>query len=237
MRKGQRLWSRDEILIAINLYHTLTFGQFHSKNKVVIDVSKKIDRTPGSLALKLGNLASLDDSIHQKGMMNYSKLDREVWNEFYAEPENIVYESEILIGRYLDKETELKREVKSRVNQSFFRKSILSSYDNKCCISGLNISSLLVASHIIPWSKDKENRLNPCNGLCLNSLYDSAFDKGFITIQTDYTILVSKELFNIKSNYINNNFIKLHESSIVLPKKFIPKKEFLEYHYDCIFRK
>lgn len=47
-------------------------------------------------------------------------------------------------------------------------------------MSGLAEPRLLIASHIVPWSKDKTNRLNPSNGLCLSAIHDRAFDQGFI---------------------------------------------------------
>jgi putative restriction endonuclease len=250
MKQGQKLWTRDEILIAINLYHKLTFGQLDARNKLVIEVAEKLERTSNSLALKLVNLASLDESLPRKGMSNCSKLDKEVWNEFYLTPEKTVYESEILINKIIQediefdfeeikhKKTSVERTIISRVNQSFFRKSILASYENKCCISGLNINSMLIASHIIPWNIDEKNRLNPCNGLCLNSLYDKAFDKGYITINSDYKIIISQQIFNLeKTKYIEDTFLNLNKTKIELPKKFLPKKEFIEYHNDLIFLK
>lgn len=40
---------------------------------------------------------------------------------------------------------------------------------------------------------DQENRLNPKNGLCLNSFHDKAFDTGLIAIRPDLTIALSNE--------------------------------------------
>jgi putative restriction endonuclease len=48
-----------------------------------------------------------------------------------------------------------------RIKQQFFRRAVLSSYRGRCCMSGLSEPRLLIASHIVPWSKDKANRLNP----------------------------------------------------------------------------
>ena len=45
----------------------------------------------------------------------------------------------------------------SRVNQHFFRAAILAAYENlRCCITGLAVPGLLVASHIVPWARDTE---------------------------------------------------------------------------------
>ena len=106
-------------------------------------------------------------------------------------------------------------------------------YLNKpCCITKINNAELLVASHILPWSEDERNRLNPTNGLCLNALHDKAFDRHLITVSAeDYTIQISSKLKSkevIES--IDNNFGKLEGKEIVLPDKFLPSKEFLMKH-------
>jgi putative restriction endonuclease len=64
----------------------------------------------------------------------------------------------------------------------------------------------LVASHIVPWSKNEKIRLNPSNGLCLNSIHDKAFDKGFITVTTDYKIKVSEYLNEYKKETAVTDF-------------------------------
>ncbi len=61
-------------------------------------------------------------------------------------------------------------------------------------MSGLSDARLLIASHIVPWSQDKQNRLNPSNGLCLSAIHDRAFDKGLITLTDDFKIVISEEL-------------------------------------------
>ena len=60
--------------------------------------------------------------------------------------------------------------------------------------SGINIPDLLLASHIIPWSKNEKERLNPENGICLSALYDKAFDKGLISLSFQHEVIISEEL-------------------------------------------
>ena len=78
--------------------------------------------------------------------------------------------------------TEAKASVKVRRGQQFFRQTILNAYGVRCCISGINVPRLLVASHIKPWRDFPKERLDPRNGLCLSSLHDAAFDAGLITL-------------------------------------------------------
>ncbi len=78
-----------------------------------------------------------------------------------------------------------------RLAQRFFRRAVLASFDAKCCIAGIGHAELLVASHIVPWKQSREHRANPRNGLWLSRLHDRAFDRGLITLDTDYRVIGS----------------------------------------------
>ncbi|MEQ6121477.1 HNH endonuclease [Reichenbachiella sp. MALMAid0571] len=255
MQKGQRLWTREELILAINLYCKLPFGKLHKGNLEIIHLSNLIERTPSSVAYKLVNFASLDPSLQVrgiKGASNSSKLDKEIWDEFYLNWDEAAYESERLLAYFEKKsfddlETEIllsqtegkEREsrIKVRVNQSFFRKTILASYNYKCCITGIDQPELLVAGHIKPWSLDEKNRLNPRNGFAMNNLHDKAFENGLFTISPDYRIIVSKELKKSKDKAIGEYFLQYDQKEIILPSKFLPDPEFLKYHNNERFRK
>ena len=251
MKEGQRLWTRDELILAINLYCKLPFGKMHAGNPLVQDLTNIIDRTPSSVALKLGNLASFDPTLQArgiKGASNASKLDKEIWNEFYNNWDRALLESEKLLANKKHTSIEQLNEinveatlqegitkarlVKVRVNQSLFRKMILAAYNNTCCITTITNTDLLIASHIIPWSEDEKNRLNPMNGLCLNALHDKAFDKHLITVSADdYTIHISSKLRSKESiESMDANFWKWEGKVIQLPDKFLPSREFLRRH-------
>lgn len=130
------------------------------------------------------------------------------------------------------------REVKTRVNQNVFRQIVVSNYSGKCAITGIDIPELLFASHIIPWSKNEDERLNPENGICLSALYDKAFDNGLIGLNEKYEILISSHLKKKQQNdYYIRYFLHLDKSKLVMPQRYLPKKEFLQYHLDEIFEK
>ena len=115
---------------------------------------------------------------------------------------------------------------------------VLSNYDNKCAITGMDIPQLLLASHIIPWSKNETERLNPENGICLSPLYDKAFDKGIIGINTNYEIILSGELKKKKDNiFYGNYFAPIENMKIDKALNYLPNKDFLQYHLDKIFEK
>lgn len=255
MKKGQKLWTREESILAINLYCKLPFGRLHRSNPQVIHLAELIGRTPSSVAYKLVNFASLDPSLKArgiKGASNTSKLDKAIWNEFYDNWEELPFESEKLLSKFENKPIEelsnidlnnlpkgktREQVVKVRVNQSFFRSSVLASYNNTCCITGINQTELLIAGHIKPWSSDEQNRLNPRNGIAINALHDKAFENGLITITTDYKVKVSNTLLKQKkTSSLEKYFFQYDNKEIILPTKFLPDIEFLKYHNEIRFQ-
>ncbi len=84
MATGKR-WKREELISTLMLYRRLTFGQLHSRNPEIIKLAGKLGRTPGSVAMKLCNFASLDPALQKrgiKGLRQASKRDGEIWSEF-----------------------------------------------------------------------------------------------------------------------------------------------------------
>lgn len=259
MKPGQKLWTREELILAINLYSKLPFGKFHKNNPEVIRLAELIERTPSSVGFKLGNLASFDPMLQArgiKGASNASKLDRIIWDEFYGNIDSVAFESELAraklehrsVENILEDDPELneilsktgeerERLVKVRVNQAFFRKMVLSAYEDTCCITGLKNADFLVAGHIIRWADDEKNRMNPHNGIAINALHDKAFEKGLITITPDYTIKVSSELKKKGATEKEEElFIQYDGKQIHEPKKFWPEPDFLRSHYEHRFR-
>lgn len=257
-KKGN--WTREQLLIALKLYCELPFGQFHSKNPQVIYFSELIGRTPSALAMKLSNFASLDPIITssgRKGLSGASQADKAIWEELNFDWESLSIEVEKNSAELTRQKEEKGKNVepaiaeentnyfgrdkqtltKTRLGQNFFRKSVLSSYQSQCCISGLAVPSLLVASHIIPWSKDEKNRLNPRNGLCLSALHDKAFDTGIITISDEMTVHVSQKISNRNDKFFESVFLAFEGKRISLPEKFSPNQEFLSYHRQHIFER
>ena len=124
---------------------------------------------------------------------------------------------------------------KIRLGQAYFRKMILSIYAEKCCISGLDIPQLLRASHIIPWAVDKDNRMNPENGLCLSGTYDLAFDQHLISFDEQYRLIVGKEISeHFSSDVVQNYFIKKEGKKMILPSKYLPSQSFLQTHRESL---
>jgi putative restriction endonuclease len=209
--------------------------------------------------MKLVNFASLDPAITntgRKGLEGASNLDREIWADFHSDWEGLAIECDKLREKFglaptVDRAGESRMEdfpipddfsgearrvlVEQRIKQDFFRRAVLASYRGKCCMCGLSDSRLLIASHIVPWSKDKSNRLNPSNGLCLSAIHDRAFDKGLITLTDDWKIILSRELSNQDEAFVQSVFKPLEGRAIELPERFVPDPAFLQRHRAEVF--
>ncbi len=249
-------WTREELIIAFNLYCKIPFGKIHNRTPEIIVLAKALGRTPSAVSWKLANFARLDPSLQDRniaGASHGSKLDAEVWDEFNHDWEKLSFESEKLLaektGKQVEEVTDIEifdlpkagkeREafVKVRVNQNFFRKAVLAAYDFKCCITGLGIPELLNASHIVPWSKDEINRVNPRNGLCLNAIHDRAFDRGLLTVTPDFKIKISKSIKHNDTDSALQDFLFRYDGSEVkMPTRFLPDTNFLKYHNEIVFR-
>lgn len=256
MPTPRRLWTRNEFILTLNLYYKLPFGRLSTRTREVQELAALLDRTPSSIALRLVNFAACDPYIRstgRTGMQAGMTQCQPYWDEFDNDREKLLFESERILAELQGTTLEQKfrselldiadytgeekiREVATRVNQSIFREKVLSNYDYKCAITGIDVPQLLVASHIIPWSRNKEERLNPSNGICLSSLYDDAFDKGYIGFDKNYKIILSERLQdNNDKPYYDKFFGSISGQKLTMPLEFQPSVQFLEWHMDEIF--
>lgn len=250
-------WTKEEHILAFNLYCKIPFTKINANYQPVKELAKILGRSDGSIAMKLANFARLDPVLKARnvsGLTQGAKGEEDVWNEFNGNWDELAWQSEQILAKYKNEPVEISADIikddlpkegkereaviKQRVNQSFFRKTILASYNSTCCITGISIPEILVASHIIPWSNDRKNRMNPANGLCLNALHDKAFDKGFLTITPDFIVRLSDILVE-KARKTESDifFLPYNDKRINLPQKFLPLRDFLEYHNSIIFMK
>jgi putative restriction endonuclease len=255
-------WTREQRLIALNLYCKLPFGKLHKGNPIIIETASKMGRTPSSLAIKLCNFASLDPVLTARGivgMRGVANEDRSLWEKFHSNSSVLGAESEQLLHdlftRDEDKEvdfllrdkvrlvvpagpTESQATVKVRRGQQFFRQSVLTAYGVHCCICGINVPRLLVASHIKPWGQFPNERLNPQNGLCLSTLHDAAFDAGLITLDEKLIVVLSKKLRSFfPQPTLEQNFVPFEGTQIRLPQKLAtPDVSFIRFHREEIFQ-
>lgn len=252
---AQRLWTRDEMILTLALYFQLPFGRLNHTTPEVKELAKLLNRTENAVALRLVNYAACDPYIinsGRSGMPGGLNVCMPYWDEFADNKEALFLEAATIRNRLLNQtfEQTLKLDnsrlsgldkmayVKQRINQNAFRAMILNNYDNRCAITGIAIPELLIASHIIPWSVNKKERLNPENGICLSALYDKAFDKGFISFDKNNRVILADKLkFYENEEFYAAHFANIKNLPIRLPEEHLPNPLFLEWHRDCVFNK
>ncbi len=260
-----KLWTRQELLIALNLYHKLTFGQLHARQPAIVALAKKLGRGANSVAMKLSNFASLDPALRLrgiKGLEGASNLDRIIWKEFHENLNEAVPASEELLRKLfsadenssleiLPKEgvrvrrlpptgaTEIMATVKQRRGQEYFRDAVLNNFGCCCGITQLAFRELLIASHILPWGTHTAERLNVRNGLCLSRLHDAAFDQGLITFDDNYKLVLSARLkAEMPQRSVAENFGAYEGESLRFPEDAVPPDlAFVAQHRTKTFRR
>ncbi len=263
MATTRKPWNREELLILLNLYEKIPFGKFDQGNPVLMDVAGRMGRTPGSVAMKLSNLASLDARLAArgiKGLSGASALDRQVWREFHEQHETLAPESEGLLASLLTGDadsaievqpesitvlrvpqgpTESTASVKVRRGQRYFRQAVLNAYNGRCAVTGLAVRDLLIASHIIPWNAAEQHRLDPQNGIALNALHDKAFDQGLITFDPELRLVCGSALReHFGSEAVDAGFKAYEGKKLTLPLEANgPNPEFLHWHRRNRFEK
>ncbi|MGN0223504.1 MAG: HNH endonuclease [Muribaculaceae bacterium] len=244
-------WTREETIIAFNLYCKIPFKSSSKTHPLVVKYAQIIGRSASALNMKIGNIGRLDPDLKSKGITGLThggKVEQEVWNEFYGNPEMLAYESERLIaelsGKSIEETTHIQIEdlpegkerevvVRQRVNQSLFRATVMNAYNFRCCISGVKKPELVDACHIVDWAVDTANRTNPKNGLCLNPFFHKAYDKWLISITPDFEIVVSEKLLQSTESEATQDYLsQVNGTKIHLPNFFLPQRELLEIHHN-----
>jgi hypothetical protein len=116
---------------------------------------------------------------------------------------------------------------KCRINQGKFRTLLLGYWGGNCAVSRLNDERLLIASHILPWSKSTSNQKgDPFNGLLLSIVWDSLFDKGLISFDGEGNAILGR-LTEEVITCLGLNAVP----PVIDPKKLtIEHKQYLQMH-------
>lgn len=251
-------WTRDHLLVALNLYHKVRFGQISARLPAIMEVAEKLGRTSASVSMKLGNLASFDPVLQLrgiKGLQGASRLDRETWDEYHTNPADLIpiaqekfdhlftetedETTEVIpdtgirrVKRPFEGATQTVTQTKARRGQDYFRNVVLNNYGGSCGVTGLPLRQLLIASHILPWSDHEAERLNVRNGICMNRLHDAAFDQGLIAFDQELRLILTIQLRSVLPAFsVEYHFEAFEGRSLILPDDGItPDPSFLESH-------
>jgi len=211
--------------LAFELYCRTPFQKTKANNPAVRELASVLGRTPASVARKLGNFGAFDPALQRvdiKGLTHTSRLDKEIWDEFHADWNGLVWEANLLRGKFSPTSETMQtilsptgpsekiRPTKQRVHQVFFREAVLSSYNATCCVTGLAVQECLIASHIVPWGEDERFRTDPTNGLCLSATFDRLFDAGLMTVTNDLVIQFSSYVMKSRNSVCRDLLCSYH---------------------------
>ena len=259
---SRRNWSRQETLMALAFYlcPPLPRKNWDDSDAEIQLLAREIGRTESAVCFKIANLKACDPNQTGLGFTNTAGMDRQVINEYLADPDETISEAmweleQIGIQISYDSEiespgssrpptekelgTERIEQVRKRVNQDYFRSVLLANYGGTCCLTGIDIPALLTASHIKPWAAaTPSKRLMSSNVLLLNALHDRAFDRGLITLDDRYRVVVSSRVPHTPTN--DQWLYAFDGRKIALPGSdgsTWPSLDFIHYHNDCVFER
>lgn len=255
MGRGQD-WTEHELLVAFRLYCHTPFGKLHQRNPEIIALASQIDRTPSALAMKACNFASLDPIQQRRniaGLGNVSSADRALWEAFLRDPDVVAAKAEAAHTKLAGVESyptidepeapkgpkgpsETERLVRVRRLQGFFRQTVLTSYESRCAVTGIAAPELLIASHIIPWSINSDRRADPRNGIVLNAFHDRAFDRGLITFDESWRLVITNKLkVGEISQFQRESLLNYEGRQLRPPIRFSPDPDAMAYHREHVF--
>ena len=123
---------------------------------------------------------------------------------------------------------------KHRLGQGAFRVLVTDAYQRRCAVTGEKTLPVLEAAHIKPYSEDGPHLTS--NGILLKSDVHTLFDKGYITIDENFTVDVSPRLHEDYGN--GKDYYKYHgKKLLILPGNFSdqPSKDYLRWHNENVF--
>ena len=226
---------------------TDNFLSFYSKIKSYRDSSNTIERNPNIGCIVLTNPIFFNKSdwipipqdwskniVQGKTYSTDDEIGKRYWNKIEIllskfsdyQPHEEVNEPTPLYGQSL---------TKIRIGQGAFRILVTDAYSRRCAVTGERTLPVLEAAHIKPYSSFGINTTN--NGLLLRADLHKLFDSGYITITNTYNVEISKR---IKEEFENGrDYYKYHGHKLIsLPKNNfdLPKKDFLKWHNENIFK-
>lgn len=244
-------WTREQLILAFELYCRVPFGRITTRNPLIRDLAMRLGRTAASVTRKLGNFGAFDPELAARnvsGLTHGSKLDRAIWDEFHKDWSGLVLRAHDLRRERGPQQqadaplipptgpSEKIVTVKQRLHQAFFRDAVISSYNNRCCVTGLPLVECLVAGHIVPWSVDEHRRADPTNGVCMSATFDRLFDCGLVTIEDDLTLRVSGQVRKLKDKAAADLVAARHGQKIIPPARFYPDPACLRWHRENRFQ-
>lgn len=123
--------------------------------------------------------------------------------------------------------------VQTRSMPAAFRDAVLSWYDTRCPVSGVDHAGLLDVAHVLSWSDHPDVRTDPENVLVLDKTHHEAFDRGLFTIDDGYRLQVVPD-FSTESRLLRESLVDRNGQQLTFPGPRRPSPEYLETHNEAL---
>jgi putative restriction endonuclease len=171
--------------------------------------------------------------VRGKGYTTEDEIGRRLWNDV---------ELRVKAGAALVPEAAVEEGVQfgqpqvvmPRLGQGAFRVIVTDIYKRQCAVTNSHVLHVLDAAHIRPVAEKGSH--SPSNGLLLRQDVHTLFDRGYLTVTSDFHLEVSRRL---KEEFDNGKeYYALQGRRILLPeaRDLWPSKEQLVWHNQNIYR-
>jgi putative restriction endonuclease len=126
------------------------------------------------------------------------------------------------------------------VRGGLFKRLVPKVYNYTCCITGMRIIStydvaMVDACHIVPIGRRGSDHVT--NGLSLCPNLHRAFDRGLISVDDSYRVLVSNSFGELEGHPYSLRSLAGKPLALPFDQKFYPGKENLAWHRERLFKK
>lgn len=179
-------------------------------------------------------LKALLEAYFPQSMSIYFQAKQEGRGYYHELEEYILNEPKVKIRKI-----KIETEEDVFVRGGLFKRYIPQIYQSTCAFTGMRLSStfghsFVDACHIIPFSVDHDDKVT--NGIALCPNMHRAFDRGLLSISSEYKILVSSHVYENEEHSYSLNRLKNKPIDLPLSKHYWPSYENLEWHRLNVFR-
>ncbi|WP_254448591.1 HNH endonuclease [Spirosoma rhododendri] len=130
-------------------------------------------------------------------------------------------------------------EIELYTREAVFRREVVRLYNDTCCVTGLRVSapysfSMVDACHIVPFYRTFNN--HPTNGIALCPNLHRAFDKGAISVDDNYRVVVSTTFAENEQSDYRLNALAGKSTSLPTDAQYLPDLAAFAWHREHIFK-
>lgn len=125
------------------------------------------------------------------------------------------------------------------VRGGLFKKLVPKIYDSTCSFTGMRIEStfghnFIDACHIVPFSVSHDDKVN--NGIALCPNLHRAFDRGLVSLDNDYRIMISNNVTENENHSYSLKQLEGRKMRLPFGAQYYPSVANLEWHRKQIFK-